>query len=245
MISVIGDARVKRAALPVEIIRPSKAGSRWKGCSHRDMANEIVKQLKTLHVEVVREEWALARKGQVLMGGLDLRMPRGYAKLPGQDYSLGILTGNDLHKAHKFCCGSRVLICKNGVMTGEYVMRRRHTLRFDLEAEVHQGLLNALEEFKNVGGVIENLQKTEVNERTSDHLLMEAGRRRILPWSKVGEAWELYVDPPHKEFEKAKGTAWGVYQAVNQTIKARAPRAQLLGLQRLTSLLLSADTKAA
>jgi len=245
MISVMGEERVKRSALPVEVIRPEKAGSRWKGCSHKDMANEIIKQLKKLDVEVLREQWCLARKGLVMMGGLDLKLPRPFSKLPGQDYSLGVVTGNDLHKAHKFCCGSKVLICSNGVMTGQYVMKRRHTLRFDLEQEVHNGLLNALEEFKKVKDVVKELHDAKIDDVRSDHLFMEAGRRRILPWSKVGEAWELYVDPPHKEFKKAKGTAWGIYQAVNQTIKGRAPRAQLVGLNRLTNMLVESHNAAA
>ena len=181
MINVLAEQSVKRTQLPAEVVRPRKAGSRWKGCSHRDMANEIVKQLKKMDVEIVREQWCMARKELVLLGGLDLRLPKPFPSIPGQDYSLGVVTGNDLHKAHKFCCGSRVMICSNGVMTGEYVLKKRHTLRFDLEEEVHNGLVNAMEQFKLVKGVVSDLRKVKVTGEQSDHLLMEAGRRRILP----------------------------------------------------------------
>lgn len=95
----------------------------------------------------------------------------------------------------------------------------------------------AMTEFNETHKVIEGMKARQMCPPEIDQAFMELGRQDILPWSAIGKAWENYCEPPHEEFREFNARAWGVYQAVNVTVKQRSPLQQMDSLARLTNLL--------
>ena len=50
-----------------------------------------------------------------------------------------------------------------------------------------------------------------------DHALVEAGRRRLFPWSKLGRVERLWREPPHPEFRERTG--WSLLNAFTDVAK--------------------------
>jgi len=225
-----------RKELPVDVIRPDAAGRRWKGVSHRDFADEIVKDLGKRDVGITSDRWATLQKGQMLIGSLDVVLP-DITDIPGQKFSLGVTHANDMSRSMWITVGTKVMVCDNGVVTGEYVLRRKHTTGMNLGFEIRNALGRAVNQFRNTRAVVDGLRDKRMGVAEVDHNFVEVGRRGILSWSQVGKAVKEYENPSHPEFNEFKGRAWGVYQAVNHIVKARSPLSQMQSLRGLTGLL--------
>lgn len=228
-----------RDGLPAEVIRPEGAGNRWMGVAHRDFAEEIVKDLGRRGVDVVSDRWATMSANQVLIGALDV-IPPGIDEIPGQKFSIGVTHANDMSRSMRVTVGTTVLVCDNGVMTGEYVLRRKHTTGMSLPYEINRAMNRAVEQFRNTRVIVEGLRSRRMGPLEIDHSFMEVGRKGILSWSQVGKAVREYLHPEHPEFSEFQGRAWGVYQAVNHIVKERSPVSQMRSLSDLTRLLTAA-----
>jgi len=94
-----------------------------------------------------------------------------------------------------------------------------------------------IEESRLVKNCVERLREKELNQQQADHLLMEAGRKRLLPWSHLGQVEQLYEHPEHEEFRE--NTAWGLLNAFNEVVKKQAPVKQLRSLDSFRKVLLN------
>ena len=225
-----------RAELPQTVVRPEKAGRRWRGVPHFDFAEGITTELAKRGCEIIEDRWATMRDNAALIGAIDLRLP-DVEDIPGQRYSVGVAHGNDMSRSMWLTVGSRVMVCDNGVFTGEYVMRRKHTTGMRLGYEIRNSVGRALTEFNETKNTIDRMKAQRMSSLEIDHAFVEVGRRGILPWSAIGKAVEGHREPPHEEFVEFADRSWGVYQAVNHVIKQRSPISQMESLRELTGLL--------
>ena len=75
MITVI-DGRLNTADLAaIPVIKPERAGSRWIGINHHDLARSIETGLQQRQIEVTKSAWTVDKNGQALFGGMGLRFP--------------------------------------------------------------------------------------------------------------------------------------------------------------------------
>jgi len=238
MITVCGEM-VAREALPVEVERIPRAGKRWVGVPHRHLAEAIVKAVVARGLEILGEKWALEAKGQKMVGGITVGVP-GLDPIEGMQYDIAVRHANDLSTSMRVSTGAHVMVCNNGVQTGEFVLNRKHTSGFDLDYEISLAVDKAIKNLSNVAGVVNTLKEIHLTQRDEDHVFMEIGRTDVLPWSGVGKAYDLYKNPEHDEFKPYTRKGWGVYQAVNHVVKVRSPSTQLSSLGKLTDILVPA-----
>jgi hypothetical protein len=239
MITVLGNRLALDELRHIPVVRPEKAGARWQGVQHHVLATTILQTLSKRGIEVSQQTWAVDKTGSALVGGLQVQFPSymGVPDIEGMRYSLGLRHDNAMQRALTFSVGTQVLVCLNGVITGEHVLCRRHTTGIDLAGEVGSGVDRFIEEAAKVKGVISALQNRYLTKTLVDHLLMEAGRQKLVPWSHVGQVHDEYHHPSHVEF--AQPTGWGLYNAFNHVIKKSNPVRQLQSLERFRTIVLN------
>ncbi|MHC4714235.1 MAG: DUF932 domain-containing protein [Planctomycetota bacterium] len=239
MIATACGREVERDALPRDVERPEKAGRVWQGIPHYDLAHGVVGALERRGVEVVKDTWALDKNPARMVGAIQVRAP-GLDELPGMDYALAVMTSNDMTRSLRIAAGAEVFVCNNGVMTGEFVVNRKHTTGVNVRELLRYGVDGALQELNKTQVTIQGLRDRTLNPAQVDAAFMEMGRRGVLAWSGIGKAWKEYKTPEHREFRAWKGTSWGVYQAVNHVIKTVNPLRQLPALRGCTEVLRAA-----
>jgi len=239
MITVIGESKSTEELRDVPFHRPTKAGRRWQGIRHYDLATAVEAALLWRGIELQSEIWSVDQSGQSLVGGINLQFPArlGIPAIDGMDYSLGIRHTNDLRYALTFAVGTQIIVCHNGVVTGAFVLCRKHTSGINLVEEVERGIDRFVQEARKVPEVIDSLKARSLTRRQTDHRLMEAGRQRLIPWSHVGQVHHEYEHPTHGEF--AKRTGWGLYNAFNYIVKKGNPQRQLRALDRFREIVLN------
>ncbi len=225
-------ANVERQELPNEVERPEWASDRWKGIGHRDLADTLIAQLVNHGCVVEDEAWSLASEDRACVGAIQVSNPC-LPELSGMRYGLAVMHDNQGKRALRLAVGATVTVCCNGIITGDFVVHKRHTIHLNLQATISRGVGRAITMMSATADIIYSMQFQSVD---ASELLLEVGRRGILSWSNVGRAVKAYDDPPF-DFAQHHGTAFGVYQAVNSVIKRTSVPRQIDGLARLTTIL--------
>lgn len=238
------DGGVSREQLEkVELVRPDNAGAYWQGVPHHRLVDTIASEVEHRGIEIKNEEWHLFGNNARLVGKMDLVVPN--AILPeGMTFSLGILHGNDLSHALRFAVGACVFVCSNGIVTGDFIVKKRHTLNFDLDDVVCEGIDRYMEEVNQLDGFVRHLKETPMLAAETDRVLMEAGRQKLLPWSRIGNVDREFREPIFSDFGKHRKDAWGLYNAFTYTIQKSRPQKQIKSMVLFRDILMPVEAVA-
>jgi hypothetical protein len=238
MITVYGANATIAQLQDIPLNRPSKAGARWKGVQHGDMVNALVTEFHKREWEVLSSQFALdgpkEDKTADMVGAFDLRLPNMDAP-EGQEFSLGIMTSNGMRRATKYFVGTKVMVCNNGCSVGEIILHRKHTLNFNLEDAIRPALNEYVIAASKAKDLVAQLRHRDLGQAESDHLLLEAGRRQMLPWSRIGAVDAEYRNPQHSEH--GANTSWALLNAFTEVVKRSPVHAQMPAMDKFRDIL--------
>jgi hypothetical protein len=137
----------------------------------------------------------------------------------------------------KIAVGGNVMVCHNGVVTGEVLLQHRHTINFDLKDEIREALDGYQKQARNVVNVVRQWQNRELKQSAVDSILMEVARERVLPWSHVGLVDHEYRYPRHDDPTFKARTSWALLMAFTEVVKKSSPQVQMDRISRFRELL--------
>jgi len=197
------------------------------------LIEEIKLHVPRFGLEIVREEYGLAREGRQMFGVLSCRNGR-----PEQDYCLvlGIRSSIDRSLAVGITLGSNVICCSNLAFSGEVTMHRKHTAHVfrDLPDLIYRMLSQVSSMRQRIDGEIAAMKVRELPPAHAHHLMIEAVKASVVPASRLPKVIEAWEEPRHEEF--APRTAWSLFNAFTEVQKGSGPRLQMEGTLRLTQL---------
>lgn len=237
--NTIGISREQLNAIPLE--RPERAGRYWRGIGHGELVEQIAVELDARNIKITSENWYLFGGNACLAGTMGLELSDIQAP-NGTHFSLGIHHGNDMSAALRFAVGASVFVCSNGIVTGDFIVKRRHTLNFNLAEVVHEGIDRYIDGLPGINNFIETLQGKDISNPQCDRLLMEAGRQKLLPWSRIGAVDAEFHNPTFSDF--GRRDAWGLYNAFTYVVQKCRPQDQVPAMIKFRGLLIPAETVA-
>jgi hypothetical protein len=199
------------------------------------LVEEVKLHLPRFSLNVVREDFALARDGQQMFGVLTCG--NGFpAKGKEWGLALGIRSSYDRSLAVQLVAGSRVFVCDNLAFSGEVQASRKHTLHVfrDLPDLIYRMLSQVSVMRERIEGEIGAMKVRELPLAHTHHLMVEAVKANVLPASRLPKVIEAWEEPKHEEF--APRTAWSLFNAFTEVQKSTSPRLQMEGSLRLSSL---------
>lgn len=237
-LSICSDPLEKLSAIPVPSVAPwsdRTRQSRWQPIQHGELAGTLLDEIEGHGLQVHRHTWETSGPGDTdLFGTVDVLGDGGFHLPEGLCFSIGVRHSNAGRYALTLVTGARVMVCSNGVLVGERVLSRRHTDDLDLRSVVRVGVSDAVSQASSVGDWIEHLQGTRLSSAHADRLMMEAARRKVLPWSSLRRVDEAWRQPPHPVF--GARNAWSLYNAFTEAARERRPAVQLRALRGLRIL---------
>lgn len=218
----------------IALRRPEKAGLRWQGIPHGALVKSLIAAIEKRGWEVKDTKFSVSPNETEMAGALNLKI--NDVKLPeGLSLSLGILTSNAMKRSLLMVAGANVACCLNGMATGQIVMRKKHTIGFNLENEIQDSLDEYRKQVIGIDQVVADLKETELPQKEADRVLMEAGRQRLMPWSRIGKVDAEYRKPTFAEH--GQGTSYALLQAFTYHVKKNAPLTQMTSMNRFRELL--------
>jgi hypothetical protein len=128
------------------------------------------------------------------------------------------------------------LICDNLAFSGEVSTARKHTANVfrDLPDLIYRMLSEVTVMKARTDQEIAGMKVTAISPVHAHHVMVAAIRAGITPASRLPKVIEAWDEPKHGEFEPR--TAWSLFNAFTEVLKAGPPRQQMEGSLRLTSL---------
>lgn len=207
-----------------EVIRPEKVSDRWKGIKHVDLVSCLERQMDFKGWSFQDRRISVDEKGSDMVGAWNLIIPE-FEQMPDQTLSLGFIHSNNCKRSLRLVVGTEVFVCTNGLATGEVVLNKKHTVGLDLDFELDK----ALESYKVIAASIPDrvreMKERELSMSQVDHILMEAGRKKLVGFPILGEVSKEYLHPTFAD--NGSKTAWGLYNAFTYVIQKLVPRRQL------------------
>ena len=203
---------------------------RWQGIQHGELVSTMEDVLKTEHDSLIsKPTYAVSPNGAAVIGGFELtdlyRAQRRLAGLPqAVTQSIGFVHSNDSRKALTLCFGGKVMLCNNGMVVADVVIKRK-------KAVVGASQLAELTTY-------------EMRPRVHNTLLLRLARRNIIPWRLLGEVdkcWRTARDEGRVLWVEDQGQQdlWHFdcsyldwYNAVTHVIKRIPPVSQLSALRQ-------------
>ena len=219
----------------VPLVRPAGAGSHWAGMQHGDLIDTLDDSI------MMRAGWSLGdMKFSLSADQFDMAATctvniDDCPAPDGQSLSIGLLTSNARRRALTMVVGTEVAVCTNGMCTGEIVLQQKHVKGADLFDTFDQALTKYHDKAKEIKTIVAGLQERELVGSEPDQILMEAGRRKLLSWGRIGHVDAEYRSPRHTEH--GTGTAWCMLNAFTEIVKAANPLRQMAHIDTFRTLL--------
>ena len=233
---IIGNTTDYAAIRNMEVVRPERAGTVWKGIRHIDLIESIRAELNRHDCGINNERYSVTKDEMSLIGSFDISIPR-IETIDGQEYSLGFRHSNDLRYPITLSIGTHIMVCHNGVITGEHVLKRKHTTGLDLDYEIYNAIKEAMIQFNTVRDRIYNLSEAYTSPEDVAMYLIMGARQRLYPWSWIGKIDSEIQNPSINNPECCKSSAWGIYNGVSYVLKDAKPERQIQSLYKFNKIL--------
>jgi len=204
---------------------PPGAGPRWRPAGHVGLVRAVL-------AAAADRGWRLSNfKHHLAAGGADLAASWDAEAAwveppPGAAFSVGVVNSNARHFALRLYAGLRYSKEGFGLALAE-VPLGRHTAGHDPEAEVREAVRGL--NLRRLAAAVARLEKAVLSERRAAEVLVTAGRRRLLPWGRLGRA-ELC-------WRHGEKTAWRLLRCLARECARNPPLRQLPQLFALYKLL--------
>jgi len=184
-----------------------------------------------LHVQ--SSSFALAREGSQMFGVLTCTNGHNAG-----DYALAIGLRNSYDRSLSvgLVAGTRVFCCDNLAFSGEVAMARKHTANVfrDLPDLIYRMLSQVTVLKARTDQEVDGMKVLPMSPERAHHFMVTAIRSGVLPASRLPKILEAWDEPKYQEFEPR--TAWSLFNAFTEVLKAGPPRQQMEESLRLTSL---------
>lgn len=183
--------------------------------AHIDVVDMVKYALGFHGHDIVEEAHAITADANRYFGLLSLKSAYG-------DYTdtVGLRNSHDKTFPIGISFGSRVFVCDNLAFLGDTVIRRKHTAnaKRDLPGLV-AGIVEPLRDIRRKQNrVIDLYQRTEVDDRMADHIIMQLYRQGIITVQRIAHVarnWEA------EDLGWGDKTAWRLFNATTLALDGR------------------------
>ncbi len=225
----------------IEVVKGDWLGDRWAGIQHGELVQAIHTSLDKHKIKINNEAWyPNGRFEGRLHGTMELAIPK-HVPMKGTTFCLGVQHSNLGDHALKFAVGAKVFVCSNGMVTGDYAVKRKHTVGIDLQETIDNGIATYLTRISEIKVVTAKMQAIEMSRDEVDHVLMQAGREGLMSWSRIGMVDEEYSKPTFNDFKERD--AWSLYNAFTFIMQKMPPHYHIAGMNRFREILIGAEAE--
>lgn len=223
--------REQLAALPAVIGTDS-----FKPVAHIELIQSLERKLNDRDIQIVREQYAMGRKGDLLFGTMDLTLNG----IGGTCASIGLRTANDRTMALQMIAGLRVFVCDNMAFSGDTIMmKRRHTSGLNLMDELAIALDKYEQHYRSLKTEVENLKALGMSDADAKIMIHDVFASSIMPSRFMPVVSDVYFnkfttsdEPKYAAFKDR--AAWSPLNAFTEIAKempltTRIKATQLVG----------------
>jgi hypothetical protein len=234
MLSVADGERMTRPQLmEIPIPKYEGSGTKWEGVNHGSLASTVIEVCTAMEFKILSETWYVNPNKAALYGCVDLQ-PESMGNVldlgtPGC-FSLAIRHSNDQRMAITMGVGAKVFLCSNGVMTAEFLCKKRHLTGLALTEIVEDGINLYVKKSADLSSQIKALRDRPITKQEASYAILKSAREGVIPFRYLEDILENWVHPTHEHFKPRN--AWSLYNAFTETAKNKLSPPKQYGFLR-------------
>jgi len=183
---------------------------------HNVLLDEMYRAFSEHNIQVLQEQFAVAKQGQRLFGVMELESDAA-------DYStvIAVRNAHDHSNSIRLGIGTGVWVCDNMAFSAEFQTRRKHTTHVlrDLPRCVSGLIATAQDARRQQQRQIEAYKNTPLSTEQGHHLIVVLAKNNAFPPHKLLSVEREFETPSHEEFVEHGHTAWTLMNAVTEHLK--------------------------
>ena len=190
----------------------------WTPLPHHELMNRVERKIGDYGYRIQHSNCLISHGGDRFFGTITLgsRRSLGYRRM------IGIRNSHDKSVAAGLVAGARVIVCSNGMFSGEDIcLNRKHTSRLydDLDQKIVEGFEKVFAEWERNDLRIMRYRETEISDERAHDLIIRSVDAEALPPQRFLESLRSIVRSGIQEFMPR--TAWSLHNAFTEVMKAR------------------------
>ena len=209
---------VKREDLADIPFNHADGSDRYKPVEHSVLANSVINQINGLGLDIKKEVWGVAQGNLSLFGEVVLD---NVLDNPEMEFTIGIRANNNKRFPVTLVSGANVFICDNLVITGEIIVKKKHTINLHLDDEIRNGISRCVSNSKFMTDMVEQMKVNTVSEPRANDLMMKSAVDGLVSFSHLKDVHKEWKTPSHSEFNPRN--EWSLYNCFNEVMKKYNP----------------------
>ena len=207
---------IERARLG-EVPTP-RATLSWCPLPHVTLMTRMEEKINTHGYRIHHSECILTHDGNRFFGTATLasRSNLGYRRM------VGVRNSHDKSHAAGLLAGARVIVCANGMFSGDEIcLSRKHTSRMldDLDERIEEGFKRVFSEWENNDLRIARYRESLLNPSQAHDLVIRCMDNQVLPPSSIPKVLQEWRQPWHEEF--VPRNAWSLFNGFTEVLKRK------------------------
>lgn len=188
-----GALRAKRSDLV--LVETPESTATWKPVCHIQAVEVILEQAETVGLTLHREQYGLSKEGQQLFGVMDF-----HRKMDNYGYAIGFNNSHNKTLALNIVAGSRVFVCDNLALSGDFRIHRKHTAKADVRYIVADAFAEMPSRIENLFGRMDELKTLPISDDQARKMIFDAAEVGAIASCDMIPVWEEFIDPSFEEF---------------------------------------------
>jgi hypothetical protein len=215
-----------QAATREEIERlpePTIMGPQHKPIHHAEFLDLIERKLTAAGFDIKEQAYGITDSGR--MFGLQTLTTDRVRETPGTSFLFGLRAAYDQSFAASIAAGSRVFVCDNLSISGNFVMKTKQTTYYkDRLPRLVEDSINKLAlTFRSQSERFDAYKRRELSPQTADAAILELARTGVTSWSNLGRVVAEWDEPSHEEHAEDGRSVWRFFNATTESLKIRNP----------------------
>ena len=225
---------------------PKKLGRVHKPIHHYDFVVLLLACIRAFGLELlgldlgVRGLRAEQLFGVARVGAGSVKRLQGLIKPEEATFSLGFRGANDCTMSRWISAAKHMMICSNMMMTGQILLKKRQTLRLDMEGELMAGLHEFVDHTLALEAVHNRAKETGVSDEAAKAFfwdLLTSGKKPVLPQRLAPVLHRNYFEPQDDWTDCHPRTYDGVLAAATRAARGLKPEPKFRASRGITTVL--------
>jgi hypothetical protein len=199
-------------------IATPRATSTWQPVPHAEVMNTVVNHAKQRNLQIDEIKYQIVPVKNSVYPDMFSTM---YMKSDNGTYRnmLGVRNSHNKKFGAAACSGSQVMVCSNGIMSGDHIISKKHTknVRSSFEQEVSDMFDEVIQTWSNNECRYNGYKNTTLTDDEFDQLLGSSVRHHAINPSKALKVVQEYNEPRHDVFQDRN--AWSAFNAFTEIHK--------------------------
>jgi hypothetical protein len=201
-------------------VKMPSATRTWQPIAHHELFELFCESINKRGYKIVNHIHTTSHDNRRYFGRINITKKKD----ANSDFLLtvGVRNSHDKTYAAGGVAGSHVMVCSNGIFSGEHKFTERHTSQVNLrlDQQVERVVESVMGDYKTQDERFSKYREFELDDAMAHDIIIRSIDKQVISASDVPHVIKQWRTPDHPEFSKDGHTMWRLFNAYTDFFKS-------------------------